>query len=147
MGPGRRGRMRGAKEVRAGASRAGGGVRGRKVFLTEGVVRAMIWNKMKYMVLAAVLAIGLAGFGIIHWVSASDGQANGRKSLTEAADGKEAARADDNRMPTPARRREAVIRLPLGAYVKEVDVPPYGSGRLTWTYEEDRVLGLIEGSA
>ena len=46
----------------------------------------------------------------------------------------------------PGRRREAVIRLPVGTFVKDVEAAPYGSGRVTWTYEEDRVLGLIEAS-
>jgi hypothetical protein len=60
--------------------------------------------------------------------------------------------AEKEAKPGPARpigvgrRHEAVIRLPAGTYVKDIDVPPYGAGRLTWTYEEDRVLGLIEAS-
>jgi hypothetical protein len=36
--------------------------------------------------------------------------------------------------------------LPLGTFSKEVEAAPYGHGRLTWTYEEDRVVGLIEAS-
>src|SRR5919199_5812899 len=56
------------------------------------------------------------------------------------------AKADEARPGPTGRRREAVIRLPAGTFVKEVDAAPYGSGRLTWTYEEERVLGLIEGS-
>jgi hypothetical protein len=36
--------------------------------------------------------------------------------------------------------------MPTGTFVKEVDVPPHGSGRITWTYEDDHVTGLIEVS-
>jgi hypothetical protein len=59
---------------------------------------------------------------------------------------KEAAPKDEARPGVPGKRREAVIRLPLGTFTKDVDVPPYGAGRVTWTYEEDRVLGVIEAS-
>lgn len=45
-----------------------------------------------------------------------------------------------------ARRREAVIKVPSGTFVKDMDVGGYGSGRLTWTFEEDRVIGLIEAN-
>ena len=34
----------------------------------------------------------------------------------------------------------------MGTFVKEFEAPPYGSGRVIWTYEEDRVLGRIEAS-
>src|SRR5262249_12045296 len=52
----------------------------------------------------------------------------------------------DEARPGVGRRREAIIRLPAGTFTKEVEAAPYGSGRLTWTYDEERVLGLIEGS-
>ena len=44
------------------------------------------------------------------------------------------------------RRREAVIKVPVGTFVKDMDVGGYGSGRLTWTFEEDKVLGTIEAN-
>jgi hypothetical protein len=56
------------------------------------------------------------------------------------------AKPDEAKPPAPGRRREAVIRVPVGTFVKEVEVAPYGSGRLTWTFEEDRILGTIEAS-
>jgi hypothetical protein len=61
---------------------------------------------------------------------------------------KEAAppRIEEGKPGVPGKRREAVIRLPVGTYTKDVDVPPYGAGRVTWTYEEERVLGTIEAS-
>jgi RNA polymerase sigma factor (sigma-70 family) len=149
-----------AKAVLAGEPLAGVGVSEMTVSLTKGVVRAMTWDKLKYIVLAALVAAGLAGYGVHQLVSASDNPPPGRRATANDdvdhraardADGARPpavteARADDSRPPVPGRRREAVIRLPVGTFVKEVDAPPYGSGRITWTYEDDRVLGLIEGS-
>jgi RNA polymerase sigma factor (sigma-70 family) len=155
---------RAAKALLAGESPAGAGVSGRTVTLAEGVVRAMMIDRLKYIALAALLALGLAGLGVRHWASAADGPGNGRKPQGSDAEsreaaratepgnpqadaaGKEGAKADDARPGGTGRRREAVIRLPAGTFIKEVDAAPYGSGRLTWTYEEERVLGLVEGS-
>jgi RNA polymerase sigma factor (sigma-70 family) len=161
-----------AKDVLAGESPTRTEVSRRALSLTEGVVRAMMLNRLKYIVLAALVAVGLAGFGVGHWASGSDGTGNARKLIAEEGDTraafqprpqaarekepanppaarveKEEGKADEARPSTPGRRREAVIRLPLGTFVKEIDAAPYGGGRLTWTYEEDRVVGLIEASA
>jgi RNA polymerase sigma factor (sigma-70 family) len=160
-----------AKDILAGVSPAGTGVSGRTVSLTEGVVRAMMFDRLKFVVLATLVAVGLAGFGVRYWASAPDGPgSHGGKSPPAdvdpraafqlppaaarekelgnppAAPGKDAAKADDAKPGTPGRRHEVVIQLPSGTFVKEVEAAPYGSGRLTWTYEEDRVLGLIEAS-
>jgi RNA polymerase sigma factor (sigma-70 family) len=149
--------------------------------LTEGVLQAMFWKKIK-VVAAVLVTAALAGAGGGLWLRppaagnafargqdqvpevrgegdrtksaqppasgpfglASGGNAPGRPSTPPATTG-----AKDS-PPAPAaplgRRREAVIRLPLGTWVKEIEVPPYGSGRLTWQYEEDRVLGFIEAA-
>jgi RNA polymerase sigma factor (sigma-70 family) len=128
----------------------------RTVSLAKGVVRAMIWDKFKYLTAAVLVLVGLAGYGIGQWVTASDGSANARDTRPEEpgrrpareheqanAAPKESTKPDE---PRSGRRREAIIRAPVGSFVKEVDAAPYGSGRLTWTYEDDRVLGLIEGS-
>ncbi|QJW94042.1 hypothetical protein [Frigoriglobus tundricola] len=56
-----------------------------------------------------------------------------------------AARAEETK-PTTGRRREAVIKLPVGTFVKDMDVGQYGSGRLTWTFEDDKVYGTIEAN-
>jgi RNA polymerase sigma factor (sigma-70 family) len=149
--------VRAAKGILAGESLARTGVSGLTVSLTEGVVRAMIFDRLKYVALAALLAVCLAGLGIRHWASASDGPDNGPKANSDKAEprpvlakekepAKDAAQLEEAKPGAPGRRREAVIRLPVGAFVKEVDAAPYGSGRLTWTYEDERVLGLIEGS-
>jgi RNA polymerase sigma factor (sigma-70 family) len=149
-----------AQCILAGESPVSAEVSGRTLSLMEGVVRAMFYDRLKYIALAALLAVGLAGFGIGHWASASNGPREERKPL---AGGPDARAANDKEAADPAaapegkdaakvrpgmagRRREAVIRLPAGTFTKEVDAAPYGSGRLTWTYEDERVLGLIEGS-
>jgi RNA polymerase sigma factor (sigma-70 family) len=152
---------RAAVRVLAGDSPALAGVSQRTIALTEGVVRAMTWNRLKFVVLAALLAVGGIGFGLHLWASASDGGGKGRGARAGEADGQAAGKvahqdtdkeagkapaAEGKAQGRPARRREVVIRLPMGSYVKEVDAATYGSGRLTWTYEEDRVLGRIEAS-
>lgn len=43
---------------------------------------------------------------------------------------------------SPARRKEAILRLPVGAFVKEVEIAPYGSVRIVWVYTDD---GLVRG--
>jgi RNA polymerase sigma factor (sigma-70 family) len=145
--------VRAAKGVLAGEPLRSMKLSLRTISLTEGVVRIMVFDRLKYVALAAVVAIGLVGFGVRTWAPASQVAANG-KALRDDGDslaardarGNEPTKADEGRPGPVGRRREALIRLPAGAFVKEVDAAPYGSGRLTWTYEEERVLGLIEGS-
>src|SRR5262249_4555240 len=145
------------------------GVSGRVVSLMQGVVRAMFYDRLKYVALTALLAVGVAGFGIGRWAPAANGPKEEHKPLADGAgflaalqpsktakerdpdnpriaEKQEAPKADEPRPGTIGRRREAVIRLPSGTCTKEVEAAAYGSGRLTWTYEEERVLGLIEGS-
>jgi RNA polymerase sigma factor (sigma-70 family) len=138
---------RAAKLLLAGGSPAGAGVSQRTVSLTEGVVRAMTYDRLKYIALAALVALGLVGVGVRYGASApNESLTAGEQRAAPAAADRDAAKANEARPVVPGRRREAVIRLPAGSFAKEVEVAPYGSGRLTWTYEEDRVLGLIEAS-
>jgi RNA polymerase sigma factor (sigma-70 family) len=155
--------VRAGLSILAGTSPALVGVSQRTVSLTEGVVRDMIRDKVKYILIGALLALGGIGFGLHHWANASNGTAAGRPSSQEESETRVAARPaaqpgkekeaeqaeKEAKKPAdvrPGRRREAIIRLPSGTFVKDVEAAPYGSGRLTWTYEEDRVLGLIEAS-
>src|SRR5262249_37314689 len=46
--------------------------------------------------------------------------------------------------PATGRRREADIKVPVGTFVKDMDAGMYGSGRLTWTFDEEKVYGTIE---
>jgi hypothetical protein len=157
------GTARAATAILGGASLNAIGVSERTISLTNGVVRAMCYDRLKYIVLAALVAVGLAGLGIHHLASASDKTSREHQSPSDETDprtpfaktlpaaqekesGKPAAKPDESRPAAQGRRREITIRLPSGTYVKEIDASPYGSGRLTWNYEEDRVLGLIEGS-
>jgi hypothetical protein len=88
----------------------------------------MMWNKLKYMALAVLLTVGLTGFGIGQWVAASNGAKEGQPiepkeqgSATSVSKAREPARTDEIHPAPNGRRREAVIRLPLGTFVKEVD--------------------------
>jgi RNA polymerase sigma factor (sigma-70 family) len=137
--------VRAATRIMAGESLAALELSTRTISLTEGVVRTMFHDKLKVIALISVLVIGLAGFGVFQWVSASDPPVKDGKLHADPS-GKETAKSDDPRPSVSSRRREAVIRLPIGTFVKEVEAQPYGSGRLTWTYEEDRVQGHIEAS-
>jgi RNA polymerase sigma factor (sigma-70 family) len=162
---------RAAMAILSGQSPIETGVSGGTVSLMEGVVRTMFYHRVKYIALASLLVVGLAGFGIGHWAAASNEANQDRLSPRNETDSRAAARVPrgaakekDEEEPLPAsvtkndakpnetapgapgRRREAVIRLPAGTFTKEVDAAPYGHGRLTWTYEEERVVGLIEAN-
>ncbi len=161
-----RGMAQVARRALAGESLDTVGVSEQTIALSKGVVRAMFHDRLKFVALAVLLAVGLTGLSLHRWATASDGPGKDRRAAVEvsgdhskpfnewgnpvkepappqAAPG---AQPPDGRPAAGGRRREAVIRLPVGTFVKEVDVPPYGTGRLTWTYEEERVLGLIEAS-
>jgi hypothetical protein len=104
--------------------------------------------------------MGLIGFGLGQWASATDNNsgknpdnnpvaaANGKEQAQPAAvaGANEPAKPEEAKPKSTLRRTEAVIRLPSGKFAKEVEAEPYGGGRVTWNYEEDRVFGLIEGS-
>jgi RNA polymerase sigma factor (sigma-70 family) len=115
--------------------------------LTEGVLRSMFLNKVKVAALVLVVIV-LAGAGGSLWFHPAVGDSvhrdgpQGGSIAGQVGAGKEPAKAA---IPD-GRRREAVIRLPAGTWVKEFEAPQYGSGRITWKYEDDRVTGLIEGS-
>jgi RNA polymerase sigma factor (sigma-70 family) len=155
------GTVRAARGLLTGATPGDLGLSERTVSVIEGVVHAMIWNKLKYAALAALLTAAVIGFGVGRWATATAGPADDRRADPTAPGAakpaavvmreegpKEAAppKIEEGKPGVPGKRREAVIRLPVGTYTKDVDVPPYGAGRVTWTYEEDRVLGTIEAS-
>src|SRR5262249_52408730 len=160
--------VRAARGVHIGAAPADLGVSERTISLTEGVVHAMVWNKLKVWAALTLLAVAVIGFGLGRWATAAPAGSDDRKEPAAGPAEPGAvkpsalvAKERETPAPTPAaerlaapevpkaavpgRRREAVIKLPVGTFVKEVDATPYGSGRIAWTYEEDRVLGTIEG--
>ena len=113
----------------------------------------MSTTKLRYVLLAAVLATSLGGFALGQFQlrpgaekappSVAVGVAP--EALPPKVEDAKPAKADDAR-PAPVRRREAVIKVPVGTFIKDMDAGPYGSGRLTWTFEEDKVHGAIEAN-
>ncbi len=154
-----------ARSILAGKSPVDVGISGRTVALTEGVVRAMILNSTKYVAVMVLLVLGGIGFGFHLWASAGDGTQKENRQKGNGVNLAGAVQREGNDKEfgappatkterdtgkvgegRPGRRREIVIRLPAGTYVKDIEAKPYGSGRLTWTYEDERVLGHVEGS-
>ena len=141
---------RAAVDWSAGGVPAGGNG-SRAVSAAGEVVQAMLWNKIKAAAATALVATAVLGFVAGRWASADGGKDHAAAPRLPILGHAPPAAAKDpapdpDAKPAPGRRREAVIRMPAGTFVKEVDVPPYGHGRLTWTYEDDRVTGLIEVS-
>ena len=143
---------RAAAVFKCGEPAASCGVSERSVSLTEGVVRAMTWNKLRLVLAVLMVATGVGGFALGQW---GTDKADKRKAdpIQTAAEKPQPAKADDPKVakaddPKPAtgRRKEAVIKVPTGTFVKDIDVAAYGSGRIAWTFEEERILGKIEAN-
>lgn len=99
----------------------------------------MFWKNFQILAVVAMIATGLSAFFLGQWASA-----DGPKKTVEAATvATQPGKPNADEPTLPGGRREAVIRMPVGTFVKEVDLPPYGAGRITWTYENDRVRGQI----
>lgn len=133
------------------------GITERTLSLSQGVAKAMIWKNLKLIAAAALIATGLVGFAIGQWALADGPKKPNPSPLAFGKDKEEVVAApvpapkpvvkpEDPKPDPNQRRREAVIRLPVGTFVKEVEVAPYGTGRVTWTFEDDKVHGNIEAN-
>ncbi len=129
------------------------GATDRAVSLSQGVVNAMTWTKLRVLVAVLMLTIGVGGFALGQWATdkaakpkadAAGEKVTAPPKADEAAPTKPAK--PDEGKPAAGRRREAVIKLPTGTFVKEVEAAPYGSGRLSWTFEDEKILGKIVAS-
>jgi RNA polymerase sigma factor (sigma-70 family) len=153
--------------VKAAANVAAGtmgtsGLSGAVLMLIEGVLNAMFWTKIKTAAVAVFLtAAMMLGFGLF-----ARPQVTAEAGTERKTDQPQALAGDENRVdpkknpknaedpktgkpdaakPAPG-RREAVIKVPVGTFVKDIEAGEYGSGRVTWTYEEDKVFGTIEAN-
>ncbi len=152
------------------AAAAGDGLAGlvsdRTVSLTEGVVRAMTVNKLKWAAGALLVAAALAGVGVGRWTantaSADPGDKKRPPAAAEldqppdpkpadpvigAAVGAAIAKPGPMIPPAepdaakPARRvHEFVVARPIGTWVREVDADT----RITATFDEDRLTATAE---
>jgi RNA polymerase sigma factor (sigma-70 family) len=156
--------------VRAAVAAAAGDVLAglvsdRTVTLTEGVVRAMTVNKLKWAAGALVVAAALAGVGVGRWSAntASAEPADGKRKPVDAepdqpppdraargepvpaAEGKPGpdARPGDDEAKPARRAKEFVVTRPVGTWVREVA----GVGRITLRFDEDRLYGTGEIAA
>jgi hypothetical protein len=131
----------------------------------EGVQREMPTIKLRAALPAVLLVTCLGGFALaqfrIHPTAEKPallpppalapnavpvGAAEARPPAPAVEESKPVKAESARTAPAGSRRREAVIKVPSGTFVKDMDVGGYGSGRLTWTFEEDRVIGLIEAN-
>lgn len=79
--------------------------------------------------------------------AAPAGGSPGAKPVAPTPEASKPVRAEEAKPATAGgRRREAVIKVPVGTFVKDMDGGTYGSGRLTWRFEEDKVFGVIEAN-
>jgi RNA polymerase sigma factor (sigma-70 family) len=137
---------RAAVACRCGESPTAAGASDRSVSLTDGVVRTMTWNKLRLLLAAVMVATGLGGFALGQWGTQKPKPAEADTKPTAAkVDDPKPVKADEPK-PAAGRRKEAVIKVPSGTFVKEIDGGPYGSGRMSWTFEDEKVLGKIEAS-
>ncbi len=143
---------RGAVLTRDGLCPLSAGVSIRSIPLTEGVFRAMTSSKLRFALLALMLATGLGGFALGQFGQRPAAQNKPNPAASRIgefeqpmAEEPKPAKVDEAK-PGNLRRREAVIKVPVGTFVKDVDAGEYGSGRLTWTFDDDKVHGLIEAN-
>lgn len=116
----------------------------------------MLTTRRKSALLAVVLAAGFGGYvggqlqpkpavALAADVPAPPKVDEPKPAPPKAEDSKP-AKVEDKPAPAPGRRREATVKMPVGTFVKDMDAGEYGSGRLTWTFEDDRVFGTIEAN-
>lgn len=121
-------------------------------------------NQIKFLVLAAAAGAVVTGLNLRPWAGAAsepvgrcEAAPSGVGALIGGNVGANVGRgtAVDLLLPVAAepaaeapkaRRREAVTRLPSGTFVKEMDAAPYGNGKITLTYAEDKVFSTISAS-
>ena len=131
--------------------------------LTEGVVRAMAWNKTGAAVGVGLVAVALLGLGLgrmsVSVAEAADGPDRGKPGfLTKPGGSRPAAKPtprpdeDEDRAPAaePAAKPDAppagpgtelLVRRPRGSFTREV--PPYGRATLTFTEDRLQIVASI----
>lgn len=98
-------------------------------------------QRVRLVALAGVVTAGLGAAYLAQWASA---QPPSREYAPPSELPKPVAQAPAKPEPVAPRKVVAAPRIPSGTFVKEFEAEPYGSGRLAWTYADDRVSGVIE---
>ncbi len=104
------------------------------------------------MSIAMVCVVGIMGVAIGHLSSASPDSVT--KPAPVAAVPVVAENSKANTIPptdvpkTTTKPATAPVanKLPTGSWTKEVEVPAYGNVSITWTFQDQKVLGKIEGA-
>ena len=148
--------------VKAAVAVAAGDVLTGRVFnLTEGVVRAMTLNKLKWAASVLLVAVALTGVGVGRWtMNTASAEPGDKKRVTaaepelppakaepvaagEAKPGPPAIPGDEPDEKPAAKPRQFVVTKPLGTWVREVT----GYGRVTLRFDDDRLYGVGEITA
>lgn len=155
--------VRAAVAVAAGDVIAGV-VSARTVSLTEGVVRTMALNKLKWIAAAALLVVALTGVGIGRWTADTlNAEPADKKKKAAAkepdeptaapgaligagvgrADAAPAQVAPADEPPVGKKSREFVVTGPAGTWIRELSMNG-ASMRFTMHFQEDRMLCIVE---
>jgi hypothetical protein len=150
--------------VKAAVAVAAGDVLTGRVFnLTEGVVRAMTFNKFKWAAGVFLVAVAITGVGVGRWtMNTASAEPGDRKKVAVAAEpdpqppakaepiaageakpGPQEAKVDEPDPVAPKKSREFVVTRPVGTWVREI-VADGASIRMALKIDEDRLTVMTE---
>ncbi len=115
---------RAALKALAGESLDAIGVPEQTITLAKGVVRAMFQERLKYLALVVLLAIGLTGLTLHRWATAADGPEKGRRAGNVGDRNREEADLECAR----GRAGEGARRTGRSSGTEQGDPTPAGSG-------------------
>lgn len=104
-------------------------------------------KNLKLLIVVLMVATGLTGLAVAQFSKPGNSESQPTRSSTAretSALVMTTAPTEQVVETTIPRREQATIRMPQGSYIKEVDVAPYGRGRIVWTYKNEMVFGEIE---
>ncbi len=152
--------VRAAVAVAAGDVIAGV-VSARTVSLTEGVVRTMALNKLKWIAAAALVFVALTGIGIGRWtadLTAEPGDKKKKAAKVEPVEPAPPVRVDlvetqllpprsevasNDSQPVDQKGREFVVTRPTGTWIRELAVNG-ATIQITMHFQDDRMICIVD---